>query len=72
MPDNIVAMMVAVSFSAGLNVPATVATLGLLGRFDVVALPADGHQSAGAPRRPHPNRSRASRSAWARTSSRSV
>lgn len=40
MPDNIVAMMVAVSFAAGLNVPATVATLGLLGRFDVVALPA--------------------------------
>lgn len=32
--------MVAVSFAAGLNVSATMATLGLLGRFHVVTLPA--------------------------------
>ena len=32
-PDHIVATMVAVSFAAGLNVSATMAMLGLLGRF---------------------------------------
>jgi hypothetical protein len=39
-PNDIVATMVAVSFAAGLNVSATMATLGLLGRFHIVALPA--------------------------------
>ncbi len=39
-PNDIVATMVAVSFAAGLNVYATMATLGLLGRFHVVTLPA--------------------------------
>ena len=39
-PNDIVATMVAVSFAAGLNVSATMATLGLLGRFHVVTLPA--------------------------------
>jgi len=39
-PNELVATMVAISFAAGLNVPATIATLGLLGRFDLVALPA--------------------------------
>jgi len=38
-PDEIVALIVAVSFAAGLNVPATVATLGLLSRAGVIALP---------------------------------
>ena len=38
-PDEIVATMVAVSFAAGLNVYATVATLGLLGRANLVTLP---------------------------------
>jgi hypothetical protein len=39
-PNELVATMVAVSFAAGLNVPATIATLGLLGRFNRVILPA--------------------------------
>lgn len=39
-PNEILAMMVAVSFAAGLNVSATIATLGLLGRFNIVTLPA--------------------------------
>ena len=39
-PNELVATMVAVSFAAGLNLPATIATLGLLGRFGVVSLPA--------------------------------
>jgi hypothetical protein len=39
-PDHIVATMVAVSFAAGLNVSATMATLGLLGRFNLLTLPA--------------------------------
>lgn len=38
-PEALVAMLVAISFAAGLNVYATVATLGLLGRYDVVTLP---------------------------------
>ena len=37
--DELVAFLVAVSFAAGLNVYATVATLGLLARFDVLTLP---------------------------------
>jgi hypothetical protein len=40
-PAEIVALLVAVSFAAGLNVYATVATLGLLGRTGLVELP--GH-----------------------------
>ena len=38
--DTLVAMMVAVSFAAGLNLYATVATLGLLARTNLLALPA--------------------------------
>lgn len=37
--DELVGMIVAVSFAAGLNVYATVATLGLLARADLVTLP---------------------------------
>jgi hypothetical protein len=37
--EQLVAFLVAVSFAAGLNLYATVATLGLLGRFGYVALP---------------------------------
>jgi hypothetical protein len=37
--DQTVAMLVATSFAAGLNVYATVATLGLLARAGVIALP---------------------------------
>ncbi len=37
--SQIVPLIIATSFSAGLNVYATVATLGLLGRFHAVALP---------------------------------
>jgi hypothetical protein len=37
--DELVAMLVAVSFAAGLNVYATVATLGLLGHTSWIALP---------------------------------
>ena len=38
-PSSIAALIVAVSFAAGLNVYATVATLGILARFDWVTLP---------------------------------
>ncbi len=38
--DRLVAALIATSFAAGLNLYATVATLGLLGRFAVLALPA--------------------------------
>jgi hypothetical protein len=38
-PQEIVALLIAVSFAAGLNVYATVATLGLLSQFDVIVLP---------------------------------
>jgi hypothetical protein len=38
-PSNIAALIVAISFAAGLNVYATVATLGILSRFDWVQLP---------------------------------
>jgi hypothetical protein len=37
--DNLVAMMVAVSFAAGLNLYATIATLGLLARANLLTLP---------------------------------
>ncbi|HEX7780057.1 MAG TPA: DUF4126 domain-containing protein, partial [Vicinamibacterales bacterium] len=37
--DELVAFLVAVSFAAGLNVYATIATLGLLARFEVLTLP---------------------------------
>lgn len=37
--DHLVAMMVAVSFAAGLNVYATIATLGLLARTHLLVLP---------------------------------
>jgi Domain of unknown function (DUF4126) len=37
--SSIVAVLIAVSFAAGLNVYATVAALGLLARFHVVSLP---------------------------------
>jgi hypothetical protein len=42
-PSEIVALLVAVSFAAGLNVYATVATLGLLGHTKWLALPASLH-----------------------------
>jgi len=41
--DQLPAILVATSFAAGLNVYATVATLGLLARFDLVALPGALH-----------------------------
>ena len=37
--DEVVALIVTVSFAAGLNVYATVATLGLLARADLIVLP---------------------------------
>jgi Domain of unknown function (DUF4126) len=42
-PDQLVALMIAVSFAAGLNVYATVATLGLMGHTRWLALPASLH-----------------------------
>jgi len=42
-PSEIVALLIAVSFAAGLNVYATVATLGLLGHFHAIALPQSLH-----------------------------
>jgi hypothetical protein len=42
-PDQIVALIAATSFAAGLNVYATVATLGLLARAEVLALPQSLH-----------------------------
>jgi hypothetical protein len=41
--NELVALLVAISFAAGLNVYATVATLGLLARFNLVPLPAQLH-----------------------------
>ena len=41
--NELVAMLVAISFAAGLNVYATVGTLGLLARFAVLSLPASLH-----------------------------
>jgi len=43
MPE-IVALLVATSFAAGLNTYATVGTLGILGRYNVLALPDGLHQ----------------------------
>ena len=43
MPDQIVALIAATSFAAGLNVYATVATLGLLARAEVLVLPQSLH-----------------------------
>jgi hypothetical protein len=48
-PNEIVALLIAVSFAAGLNVYATVATLGLLGHFQVIALPPSLHLLTGWP-----------------------
>lgn len=42
-PNEIVALIIAVSFAAGLNVYGTVATLGLLGRFHALQLPPNLH-----------------------------
>lgn len=42
--NEIAALLVATSFAAGLNVYATVATLGLLGHFRLVSLPAELHR----------------------------
>ena len=39
-PHELVAIIIATSFAAGLNVSATIATLGLLAQFGVVSLPA--------------------------------
>lgn len=39
-PHELVALLVATSFAAGLNLYATIATLGLLARFGVLSLPA--------------------------------
>jgi hypothetical protein len=41
--DQLVALIAATSFAAGLNVYATIATLGLLARADVLRLPASLH-----------------------------
>lgn len=41
--NELVALLIAVSFAAGLNVYATVGTLGLLGRFGWLTLPASLH-----------------------------
>jgi hypothetical protein len=38
--DEIIALIIATSFAAGLSVPATVATLGILARAGAIALPA--------------------------------
>ena len=48
-PNEIVALLIAVSFAAGLNVYATVATLGLLGHFQWIALPPSLHLVTGWP-----------------------
>lgn len=42
-PNHIIALIVATSFAAGLNVYATVATLGLLGHFGALQLPPTLH-----------------------------
>jgi hypothetical protein len=38
-PHELTALLVAISFAAGLNVYATIATLGILARFDLLSLP---------------------------------
>jgi Domain of unknown function (DUF4126) len=40
---ELVALLVAISFAAGLNVYATIATLGLLANFNLLPLPASLH-----------------------------
>ena len=42
-PNEVVALLVAISFAAGLNVYATIGTLGLLGRFGLLHLPLPLH-----------------------------
>jgi hypothetical protein len=42
-PNELVALLVATSFAAGLNVYATIATLGLLAHFNFISLPASLH-----------------------------
>jgi len=42
-PREVAALLVAISFAAGLNVYATIGTLGLLGHLGVVQLPAQLH-----------------------------
>ena len=42
-PNELVALLVAVSFAAGLNVYATTATLGILGHFGFLSLPSSLH-----------------------------
>jgi Domain of unknown function (DUF4126) len=46
-PNEIVALLIAVSFAAGLNVYATVAALGLLGHFNFIDLPQSLHLVTG-------------------------
>jgi hypothetical protein len=41
--NKFVALLVAISFAAGLNVYATIATLGLLAHFDLLPLPTQLH-----------------------------
>lgn len=41
--EELVALLIAVSFAAGLNTYATVSTLGLLGRYGAIAMPAALH-----------------------------
>jgi hypothetical protein len=41
--NELVALLVAIGFAAGLNVYATIATLGLLARFNLLPLPAQLH-----------------------------
>ncbi len=48
-PEHLIALIVATSFAAGLNVYATVATLGLLGRFGTLQLPSSLHLLQGWP-----------------------
>ena len=42
-PNELVALLVAVSFAAGLNVYATITTLGILGHFGFLSLPTSLH-----------------------------
>jgi len=48
-PNELAALLIAVSFAAGLNLYATVATLGLLGHFNAIALPPSLHLLTGWP-----------------------
>jgi hypothetical protein len=50
LPGNqLAALLVAISFAAGLNLYATTATLGLLSKFEVIALPSTLHLLSGWP-----------------------